>query len=149
MSWSMESILEADVSAADVYRRYVDPSTWGQWAHNTCWGRARGPIRPGATVDVRVASYPYTYAVRILDLTDGRRVVCEVRPVGVRIVSTYDVAETPGGTARLHHTIEVSGPFERGYALLRTRYTTLLEQETRALADLVRRDGPAADRPAA
>ena len=148
-SWSMESVLEADVAAADVYRCYADPSTWGAWAHNTRWGRARGPLRPGAIVDVRVASYPFTYAVRMLDVVEGRRIVCEVRPVGVRIVSTYDVERTAGGTTRLHHTIEVSGRLERGYRLLRPRYTSLLEQETRTLADLVDRDGPDARRHAA
>ena len=35
MSWSMESTHEAAVAAPDVFRCYADPTTWGQWAHNT------------------------------------------------------------------------------------------------------------------
>lgn len=139
MTWSMESVHEADVEPADVYRWYADPSTWGRWAHNTSWGRARGPFEPGARVDVRVASYPYTYGVLVRDVDVGRRIVCEVRPFGVTIVSTYDVTPTEMG-ARLHHTIEVSGPLQRAYRLVEGRYTRLLHDETRRLADLVRRE---------
>jgi uncharacterized protein YndB with AHSA1/START domain len=138
----MESVFEADVAPEDVYRYYADPSTWGRWAHNTRSGRARGAFGTGAVVDVRVASYPHTYPVRILEVNEGRRIVCEVRPPGVRIVSTYDVTPTSDGS-RLHHVIEVSGPLERPYGLLRGRYTTMLADETRTLAELVRRDRPA------
>src|SRR5512141_660699 len=107
MSWSMVSEHEADVSPDDVFRYYADPSTWGRWAHNTRWGKAGGPVRPGSRVDVRVASYPWTYSVLIREIVDGRRVVCEVRPFGVTIVSTYEVTPAAGG-ARLRHTIELA-----------------------------------------
>jgi uncharacterized protein YndB with AHSA1/START domain len=137
----MESVYDADVAPADVYRYYADPSTWGRWAHNTRSGRARGAFRAGALVDVRVASYPHTYPVRILEIDEGRRIVCQVRPPGVTIVSTYDVTATPSG-ARLHHVIALSGPLEGPYKLLRRRYTTLLERETRRLAELVRHEDP-------
>ena len=48
MSWSMTSIRDAKVDAADVYRFYADPTTWGDWGHNTKWGRPTGPVEPGA-----------------------------------------------------------------------------------------------------
>ena len=135
MRWSMESDREAEVAPADVYRLYADPSTWGDWAHNTKFGRASGPLTPGAVVEVGVRSYPWTYSVRVREVVDGRRIVCEVRPVGVRIVSTYDVTPTERG-ARLHHTIELDGPLERGYRLLRGQYTRMLQEETRRVAEL-------------
>ena len=94
-----------------------------------------GTVRPGATVEVRVANYPSTYHVKVRDVQEGRRIMCEVRPVGVTIVSTHDV--TPiGDGSRLHHTIEISGRLERPYRLLEGRYTRLWE-ETRRLAELV------------
>jgi uncharacterized protein YndB with AHSA1/START domain len=137
MSWSMVNEYEADVAPQDVYRYYADPSTWGSWAHNTKWGKARDAFGPGARVDVRVASYPYTYSVLIRDVEEGRRIVCEVRPFGVTIVSTYDVQPIEGG-ARLRHTIELSGRFERAYRLVEGQYTRMLHEETRKVAELAR-----------
>src|SRR4029079_9567071 len=136
MSWSMTSIRDAHVHAADVFRFYADPTTWGEWGHNTKWGRPTGPVEPGAIVEVRVANYPHTYHVRIRDVQDGRRIVCEVKPVGVTIVSTYDVTPIEGGS-RVTHTIEGSGRLERPYRLLEGQYTRMLEEETRRLAELV------------
>ena len=135
MTWAMVSEIDADVVPDDVFRLYTDPSTWGDWAHNTRWGRARGEFRPGGHVDVRVASYPFTYDVVIREVVDGRRVVCQVDPIGVHIVSTYDVAPDGGG-ARLRHTIEISGPLERLYRFLEGTYTKMLQEETRRVAAL-------------
>jgi hypothetical protein len=77
--------------------------------------------------------------VKIRDLQAGRRVVCEVKPVGVTIVSTYEVTPIDGGS-RLHHTIEISGRLERPYRLLERQYSRMLEEETRRLAELVGKD---------
>jgi hypothetical protein len=137
MSWSMVSEYEADVAPDDVYRHYVDPSTWGSWAHNTRWGRTRGSFEAGSKVDVRVASYPWTYAVLVREVEEGRRVVTEVRPFGVVIVSTYEVSPAGAG-ARLRHTIEVGGPLERAYRMVEGMYTRMLQEETRRLADIAR-----------
>ena len=54
MSWSMESTHESAVAPAEVFRYYADPATWGQWAHNTAWGRGILPLEAGAKVEVRV-----------------------------------------------------------------------------------------------
>jgi hypothetical protein len=136
MTWSMESVHEAAVVPADVYRYYADPSTWGTWAHNTAWGRALDPMEPGARVAVRIRNYPWTYTVRVRELEPGHRMVSEVRPFGVTITSTYDVQATPDG-ARLHHTISLAGPLEAAYKLLtRRQYTRMLHAETRRVAEL-------------
>lgn len=65
MSWSMESVHEAAAAPAAMYRFCADPPTWGQRAHNAAWGRGRSPLQPGYTVEVRVRSYPWTYAVPV------------------------------------------------------------------------------------
>jgi hypothetical protein len=135
MSWSMESVHEAAVAPADVFRFYVEPATWGQWAHNTAWGRGRTPLEPGSTVQVRVRSYPWTYTVRVRELDPGRLIVTEVRPFGVVITSTYEVTPTQAGS-RLHHTIALYGPLERAYGLVRGTYTRMLAAETRCVAEL-------------
>jgi uncharacterized protein YndB with AHSA1/START domain len=136
MTWSMESVHEAAVAPADVYRYYADPATWGEWAHNTAWGRALDAMGPGARVAVRIRNYPWTYTVRVRELVPGQRMVSEVRPLGVTITSTYDVRPTPDG-ARLHHTISLAGPLEAAYKLLtRRQYTRMLHAETRRVAEL-------------
>lgn len=146
MTWSMVSEIEVDVAPGDVFRFYADPATWGDWAHNTKWGRATEALRPGARVDVRVRSYPYTYSVLIRDVAEGRHIICEVRPVGVTIVSTYDVIAIEGGS-RLRHTIELSGPLERAYRLVEGQYTRMLQEETRQVAELARQNArPDAER---
>jgi hypothetical protein len=134
MPFTIEDTYDAPgAEAATVYGCYADPSTWHIWGHNTSGARARTTVETGAIVDVKVRRYPWTYAVRILEADPGRRVVCEVKPIGVRLVQTYDVEPIDGG-ARIHHAISVAGPLERGYSLLAGQYTKLLARETRALA---------------
>jgi hypothetical protein len=135
MTWSMEDTHEAAVAPADVFRFYADPATWGQWAHNTAWGRGQNPVTPGSTVEVRVRSYPWTYTVRVRELVPGRRMVTEVRPFGVTITSTYDVTPTATG-ARLHHAISLAGPLEALYKGVRGQYSRMLVAETRRVAEL-------------
>jgi uncharacterized protein YndB with AHSA1/START domain len=139
MSWSMQGVHESPAAPADVFRYYVDPATWGRWAHNTAWGRSAAPLEPGSTVQVRVRSYPWTYTVRVRELDPGRRIVTEVRPFGVTITSTYEVTEIPKGS-RLHHTISLAGPLERMYTLVRGQYTRMLVEETRKVAELAAGD---------
>jgi len=141
MTWSMQDTHEAAVEPADVFRLYTDPATWGQWAHNTAWGRGHTPLGPGSKVEVRVRSYPWTYTVRVRELEPGRRMVTEVRPFGVTITSTYEVAATPSGS-RLHHTIALAGPLERAYKLVRGQYTRMLVTETRRVAELAAGEQP-------
>ena len=42
MSWTMESVREAELTPADVFGFYLDPSTWAAWAHNTRGAYADG-----------------------------------------------------------------------------------------------------------
>ena len=139
MSWSMENTHEAPVAPADVFRYYADPATWGRWAHNTAWGRGAAPLEPGAKVDVRVRSYPWTYTVRVRALDPGRSLVTEVRPFGVVITSTYEVTPTPTGS-RIHHTISLAGPLEVLYKGVRGQYSRMLIEETRRVAELAAGD---------
>jgi hypothetical protein len=140
MAFTIEDTHDAPgVEAAAVYACYADPSTWHMWGHNTSGAKARTAVETGAIVDVKVRRYPWTYAVRILEADPGHRVICEVKPIGVRIVQSYEVEPLDGGT-RIHHAITVAGPLERGYSLLASRYTKLLARETRALAAYVQRE---------
>ena len=137
MTFTIEDTYDATgVDANEVYACYADPATWHLWGHNTSGARARTGVVTGAIVDVKVRRYPWTYAVRILDASPGKRVVCEVRPVGVRIVQEYEVTPLDDGT-RIRHAITVAGRLERGYKLLACQYTRLLARETRALAAYV------------
>ena len=71
MTWMIESVREANVATADVFRLYVDPSTWSEWGHNAKWARADGPLVEGGTVQVK-AGYGKVYPCRIRRLVAGR-----------------------------------------------------------------------------
>jgi hypothetical protein len=60
VSWTIESVREADVEPAAVFALYADPATWSRWGHNARWARADGPLVEGGTVDVR-AGYGSVY----------------------------------------------------------------------------------------
>jgi Polyketide cyclase / dehydrase and lipid transport len=129
MAWSIEAVAQAPLSAQQVWAFYGDPSTWGEWGHNTRWARARGPIEAGATVDVK-AGYGKVYPVLIRRLVPDRYIECEVRPPGMLVVNSYAV-EPVGDGVQIRHGIEVSGRFASiaraiGFDRL---YTRLLQRE--------------------
>jgi hypothetical protein len=146
VAWSIESVRDANLSAVDVFRLYSDPSTWGSWGHNTRWARADGPVVEGSIVYVK-AGYGKVYPVRIRRMVADRYIECEVRPVGLVVVNTYEVQPTAQGV-RIRHGIEVSGRIARllNLLFLDKLYTRLLAKETRRLVELaaVRGDSPAA-----
>jgi hypothetical protein len=108
MSWTIDSVRDAAVDPADVWRLYADPSTWSEWGHNAKWARAGGPLVEGGTVEVK-AGYGKVYACHIRRLVAGRLLVLEARPPSMLVIQTYEVGRTPGG-ARIRHALEISGP---------------------------------------
>ena len=104
----IESVRDAAVAPADVFRLYADPSTWSEWGHNAKWARASGPLVEGGTVAVK-AGYGKVYPCRIRSLVDGRSLVLEARPPFMIVIQTYDVEPTAAG-AHIRHALEISGP---------------------------------------
>jgi polyketide cyclase/dehydrase/lipid transport protein len=109
VSWTIESVREAEVDPAAVFALYADPATWSRWGHNASWAHADGPLVEGGTVDVR-ANYRVTYHCLIRRFEPGRAIELVVRPIGLHIINIYEVEPTPRG-ARIRHAFEVSGPF--------------------------------------
>ena len=107
MGWMIETVREAAVGAADVYRLYADPSTWSDWGHNAKWARADGPLVEGGIVHVR-ANYGKVYPCRIRRLVADRALELEARPPLLTVIQTYDVEERPDGV-RVRHALELSG----------------------------------------
>jgi uncharacterized protein YndB with AHSA1/START domain len=109
VSWTIESVREAEVDPAAVWALYADPATWSQWGHNATWARADGPLVEGGFVDVR-AGYGTVYHCRIRRLEPGRALELIVKPAGLTIINVYEVAPTAAGGARVRHAFEISGP---------------------------------------
>jgi uncharacterized protein YndB with AHSA1/START domain len=132
----IETVREAALSPADVYRLYFDPSTWSDWGHNAKWARADGPLVAGGTVDVR-ANYGKVYRCRIRRLVADRALELEVRTPIYRVTQTYEVEGQPDG-ARVRHALEVSG---RLSGILRLGgapwlYQRLLDREVEKVIEL-------------
>ena len=137
MSWSIESVREADLTAAEVYALYCDPTTWGSWGSNTRWARASGPVVEGSTVEVR-AGYGRSWPVLMARMEQDRFVECVVRPPMLTVIRRFELVPTPAGV-RIRHEIEVSGR-AAGFTRLTLRplYQRLLHKETRRLIEFAR-----------
>jgi hypothetical protein len=136
VSWMIETVREAAVGAADVYRLYADPSTWSDWGHNATWAHADGLLVEGGTVDVR-ANYGKVYPCRIRRLVADRALELEVRPPMLTVIQTYEVEARPDG-ARVRHALELSG---RLSGILRIAgapwlYRRLLDREVEKVIEL-------------
>jgi uncharacterized protein YndB with AHSA1/START domain len=142
-SWMIESVRDAAVAPADVFRLYADPSTWSRWGHNAKSAYADGPLVEGGTVDVR-AGYGKVYPCRIRRLVAGRALELEVRPPLMTVINTYEVEPTADG-AHIRHALEVSGPLAGITRLVRLNriYQGWLDKEVGKLIDMAGRpSGP-------
>ena len=99
MTWTIETVREAPVAAADVFQLYTDPSTWSAWGHAAQWA-------PGSFHARRSSAAPGGDPRHIVD---GRVLVLEVKPPLMTVVQTYAVEPTPTGS-RIRHALEISGP---------------------------------------
>lgn len=140
MTWSIESVREAPLTPSDVFRFYVDPTTWGRWGHNTRSAWADGPVVEGGTVQVK-AGYGVVYPVRVVRLVPDRLIVCEIRPRGMLVTNSYEVEPAAAGV-RIRHTIEVAGTMAGPARLLQFPwlYRRLLAKEIRRLVALASRE---------
>lgn len=138
MSWSIESIREAELAPAEVFALYTDPSTWGSWGHNTRSAHADGAVVEGATVHVE-AGYRRTWDVLVRRLEPDRLIETEVHPPGLDIVQRFEVGPTATGV-RIRHGIEVDG-WAAGFTRLTLKplYQRWLEKETGRLVALAHR----------
>jgi hypothetical protein len=133
MSWTIESVREADVEPAAVFALYADPATWSRWGHNATWARADGPLVVGGTVDVR-AGYRTVYHCVIRRLEPERALELVVRPALMTIINVYEVEPAARG-ARIRHAFEVSGPLASVTRLvgLDRMYQRQLDEEVAAV----------------
>jgi hypothetical protein len=138
MSWTIESVHDADVEPAAVWGLYADPATWSRWGHNAIWARADGPLVEGGYVDVR-ANYRTTYHCLIRRLDPGRALELVVRPALMTIINVYEVEPSERG-ARIRHAFEVSGPLAAVTRLvgLDRMYQRQLDQEVGAVARIAK-----------
>ncbi len=136
MTWMIESVRDAAVAPADVFRLYADPSTWSVWGHNAKWARADGPLVEGGTVDVK-AGYGKVYPCRIRRLVAGRRLELEARPPLMTVIQTYEVEPTAEG-AHIRHVLEISGPLAGVTKLVRLNrvYQGWLDKEVERLIQM-------------
>jgi uncharacterized protein YndB with AHSA1/START domain len=132
----IETVRDAAVAPADVFRLYADPSTWSEWGHNAKWARADGPLVQGGTVDVK-AGYGKVYPCRIRRLVAGRALELEVRPPFMAVIQTYEVEPTAEG-AQIRHALEISGALAGVTRLVRLNrvYQGWLDKEVERLIQM-------------
>jgi hypothetical protein len=143
MGYIIEAHGEARVGPGEIFRLYLDPSTWPIWGHNVRWARSDGPLVEGGTVEIR-PKYPVTYRCQIVRLVPDRLLRIEVKPRGMSIVNVYEVEPTAGGS-KVRHAFEVTGPLSgplRWLGVARL-YRSSLQDEVRHCIELAEaRSGP-------
>ncbi len=145
VTWTIETVRDAAVDPADVFRLYADPSTWSEWGHNAKWARADGPLVEGGTVHVK-AGYGKVYPCRIRRFVAGRALELEARPPLMRVLQTYEVEPTADG-AHIRHALAISGPLSGVTWLIRLNrvYQGWLDKEVGRLIEMAARRPGAAD----
>lgn len=108
MTWTIQSVRDANVAPAAVFALYADPDTWSRWGHNASWAESDGPLEEGGMVRVR-AGYGTVYRCLIRRFEPGRALELVVRPAGLMIINVYEVGPLSGG-CRVRHALEISGP---------------------------------------
>jgi uncharacterized protein YndB with AHSA1/START domain len=133
MSWMIETVREAAVTPAEVFRLYADPATWSEWGHNAKWARADGPLVEGGIVDVK-AGYGKVYPCRITRLVPDRALELQARPPFMAVLQTYEVEPTAEGS-HIRHALEISGPLAGVTRLVRLNrvYQGWLDKEVERL----------------
>jgi uncharacterized protein YndB with AHSA1/START domain len=129
----IETVREAAVTPADVFRLYADPATWSEWGHNAKWARAHGPLVEGGIVDVK-AGYGKVYPCRITRLVPDRALELQARPPFMAVLQTYEVEPTAEGS-HIRHALEISGPLAGVTRLVRLNrvYQGWLDKEVERL----------------
>lgn len=108
MSWTIESVRDADMAPDAVFALYADPDTWSRWGHNASWAQADGPLEEGGIVRVR-AGYGAVDRCLIRRFEPGRALELVVRPAGLTIINVSEVGPAAAG-CRVRHALEISGP---------------------------------------
>jgi uncharacterized protein YndB with AHSA1/START domain len=134
----IETVREAAVTPAEVFRLYANPATWSEWGHNAKWARADGPLVEGGIVDVK-AGYGKVYPCRITRLVPDRALELLARPPFMTVLQTYEVEPTAEGS-HIRHALEISGPLAGVTRLVRLNrvYQGWLDKEVERL---IRRAG--------
>lgn len=134
--WQIESSREVAAPSEAVWRRYTEPATWPEWAHNTVAASFPRGVVQGSEGVVTPAT-GRTQRVRIVKLRAGRLLVGEIRLPGAAMRFRYEIEPAASGV-RIRHQIRMAGPLSTLYGwLIRRRNERQLAEETGRLARLV------------
>ena len=107
--WETTSVLEANVSPADVWERaYVDAEAWPRWNAEIRSARLDGPLALGTTAKILFGT-GLRLRFRVIEFDDGRLFTDESRLPGGRMGHRHLVEPTDAG-CRLTNTIYIEGP---------------------------------------
>lgn len=107
--WNYEHSLDADVTAAAVWARYTDLTSWPAWNIGTEKVELDGPFQTGTTGKITVqgqVAAPFTLA----EVTENEGFVVQSQ-VGPEVVlrSYFRLSKLSGDRTQLTHGIELTG----------------------------------------
>ncbi|MFC4535721.1 SRPBCC family protein [Sphaerisporangium dianthi] len=108
--WSFEHSIDAAVTPAAVWSRYIDVDTWPAWNAGMEKVQLNGPFHAGGTGEVTMtgdARAPFTLTEVAVD--EGFTIEVRVGP-GVVTRSRCRIAALPEHGCRITHSVELDGP---------------------------------------
>ncbi|MER5915606.1 SRPBCC family protein [Streptomyces sp. NPDC001982] len=108
--WDFEHTIEADVTPAQVWARYVDTASWPEWDEGIVRVTLDGPFAAGSTGTMTPEGqdplpFTITEAVAEQGFTDET-----VIPDAVTLRFIHRLAGLPGGRTKITHRLEIEGP---------------------------------------
>ncbi|MDQ1047515.1 SRPBCC family protein [Streptomyces sp. V4I2] len=108
--WDFEHTIEADVTPAQVWSRYVDTASWPEWDEGIVRVTLDGPFAAGSTGTMTPEGqdplpFTITEAVPEQGFTDET-----VIPDAVTLRFIHRLTALPGGRTKITHRLEIEGP---------------------------------------
>ena len=112
--WTFEHSETTSATPAQIWARYVEPSTWPQWDHETATVTIEGPFAVGTRGRLKpvkgpAAPFAFTEVTPEVSFTDVSRL-----PLA-RLTFSHLIEPIPTGS-RFTHRIEITGPLSPLFA---------------------------------
>lgn len=108
MAWNFEHSATTSATPAQLWQRYVDPTTWPEWDHELDWVRVDGPFAAGTAGVLKPAGGPKT-KFRVAEVTEQSSFTDVSSLPFAKMTFSHRIEPTAAGT-RFTHAVTITGP---------------------------------------
>ncbi|MDQ2748850.1 MAG: SRPBCC family protein [Actinomycetota bacterium] len=135
MPWTFEHTTTTNATPAQLWERYVDPTTWPEWDHELEWVRVDGPFAVGTAGVLKPAGGPKT-KFRLAEVTEHASFTDVNRLPLATMTFGHRIEPTATGSRFTHH-VTITGPLSPLFArVIGRKITAGLPRAMQALGRL-------------